>query len=192
VPAVEAGDVEAVDAALDAGQGVVASVSAMIVGISAEPGTTAQAIGALALAQAQAVDEGDVVAAPQLRITLQLLAEAAGLAQEGEQRFTLFEIADSITREGVAPNSVLGRALLREDDDGRTWAPLVTFYPPPAYPNGWCGTAVHGSMADYVREHGQDAEYGQHFPEPGPLAFWPPLKCPRCGYLSVEDPPEAA
>jgi hypothetical protein len=84
----------------------------------------------------------------------------------------LCNCARPITKEGINPESKLGRMLLERD------YPLPTRFPPPTYPPGWSGTAVSGDPSEYAERIGWPWEPQLR------LAFWSSdhLECPECGY----------
>jgi hypothetical protein len=123
----------------------------------------AAALAELAIAQARMADAGNTHASVALRVTLESLDATLGVTPPAAgQWYTLLDVRLAIRREGIDPRSAIGRALIAAG-----WTDLMTMYPPPMLPEGYCGTAVHGTPEEYAREHGGE------YPVPGALEFWP-------------------
>jgi hypothetical protein len=152
-------------------------------------GTIGHALGRLAERQAALVDE-DPSAASALRMTLQALDDADPDDDGGADLWTIEEVIDAVTREGVDRSTRLGRALLAyrpdPDDPRADNFELTTSRPSPQYPDGWRGTMLDGDPADYA------ANTDAGWPDMGALDFWPLATCPRCGHTErTEDVDDA-
>jgi hypothetical protein len=145
---------------------VARSVEALLADLDLEPGSYAAMVAALAVAQGRMVDAGNANAAASLRQTLADLDDQLGLTPpEAEGWFSLLDIRLAIKREGVDPASAVGQALLAAGHKE-----LITWHPPPPYPPGWRGTAVHGDPCEYAKR--TDVEDWADV-QPAPLRFWP-------------------
>jgi hypothetical protein len=132
--------------------GVEGAVRALVGAQKIEPGSYAAALAELAIAQAKMTDAGNTHSSVALRVTLANLDEGLGLSPPSDgQWFDLFDVIFSIKKEGIEPGSAIGRALLAAGRDD-----LLTHYPPPDYPEGYRGTALHGTAEEYAEAHGID------------------------------------
>lgn len=158
------------------GGGVEVAVRQLVVQLDAEEGSMAAALGALAISAAQMADAGNPMAPGHLSKILDAVDEAAPEKDDTDKFSLLWDVVlahpRAITREGVNPESKLGRALIKRGEV------LPTKFPPPWYPPGWSGTAISGSPEEYAERIGWPWE------DPVPLRFWTrdQLECPACGH----------
>lgn len=132
--------------------GVARAVRALVDGRGLEPGSYPAAIGELAVSQAAMADNGNANAAGMLRQTLADLDDTLGLVppSEGDSRwFSILDVRWALTREGVDPQSAIGKALLADGGGG-----LISFYPPRIYTDD-------GEQEAFMQKHAG-----------GPLDFW--------------------
>jgi hypothetical protein len=156
----------AVDAALEPVGGTTGTVESAVRGLidvlDIDANSYAAALAELVIAQGRMVDGGNTHASVALRVTLEALDAVMGLRPPDGDWFSLAEISMCITKEGVDPDSSVGRALTAAG-----LGELITFRPPPAFPSGWRGTALDGDPADFAEKNGGD------YPRTGGLEFWP-------------------
>lgn len=167
--------IESFTAAASAPAGeVTVAVSALLDTEEAREHAYPNALAELAVAQARMVDGGNTHASVALRNTLEALADELALrAESGLPTFDVWEVVHAITREGVNPDTDLGRAILA------TTGGLLHRYPPPTWPNGWRGTALDGEPEDFA---------GGDYANVRPLGFWPDPACRYCGPMAASQP----
>jgi hypothetical protein len=163
------------------GGGVEVAVRQLVAQLGVEEGSMAAALGALAISAAAMADAGSPMAPGHLSKILDTLDEATPAKDDPDKLSFFWDILlgrpRAFTKEGINPESKLGRMLV---EAGR---PLPTRFPPPTYPPGWAGTVVSGDPAEYA------ARIGYPWDDPGPLGFWSNdrLECPECGHRFPTD-----